>query len=138
MPGLQGFRIYPTLWKEVQRPTTRPSKGFWIAVILSKPSSGFIGKKHPMSSVTLLILRDIKPGTLTFITYSSKTIEDECSSRNLQHYRIIGELVESLAGKPLVLDREFSYEKLFENMVREGLSFVIRLNMGNRATITDE
>ncbi|MCL0049024.1 hypothetical protein M1N13_01845 [Dehalococcoidia bacterium] len=42
----------------------------------------------------------------TFITYSSKTIEDECSSRNLQHYRIIGELVESLAGKPLVLDRE--------------------------------
>ncbi|MCL0070211.1 transposase [Dehalococcoidia bacterium] len=74
----------------------------------------------------------------TFITYSSKTIEDECSSRNLQHYRIIAELVESLAGKPLVLDREFSYEKLFENMVREGLSFVIRLNMGNRATITDE
>ncbi|MCL0097614.1 transposase [Dehalococcoidia bacterium] len=74
----------------------------------------------------------------TFITYSSKTIEDECSSRNLQHYRIIGELVESLAGKPLVLDREFSYEKLFENMVQEGLSFVIRLNTGNRPTITDE
>ncbi len=72
----------------------------------------------------------------TFITYSSKTIEDEYSSRNLQHYRIISELVESLAGKPLVMDREFSYEKLFENMVQEGLSFVIRLNTGNRPTIT--
>ncbi len=47
----------------------------------------------------------------SFITYSSETIEDECSSRNLQHYRIISELVESLAGKPLVLDRELELKR---------------------------
>lgn len=74
----------------------------------------------------------------SFITYSSKTSEDECSSRNLEHYRIIRELRDFLCGKPLVLDREFSYQRLFENMAEEALSFVIRLNTGNRPTITDE
>jgi hypothetical protein len=72
-----------------------------------------------------------------FITYSSRTIDDEARSRNLEHYRVIGELKELLQGKPLVLDREFSYEGLFKDMVRERLSFVIRLNTGDRPTIMD-
>jgi hypothetical protein len=72
-----------------------------------------------------------------FITYSSKTIADECRSRNMEHYRVIRELKELLDGKPLVLDREFSYEKLFADMATEGLNFVIRLNTGDRPTILD-
>ncbi len=73
-----------------------------------------------------------------FITYSSKTIADECRSRNMEHYRVIGELKDLLEGRPLVLDREFSYERLFEDMARERLRFVIRLNTGDRPTIVDE
>lgn len=72
-----------------------------------------------------------------FITYSSRTIADEGRSRNMEHYRIIGELKELLGEKPLVLDREFSYEGLFADMDREGLKFVIRLNTGNRPVIVD-
>jgi hypothetical protein len=55
----------------------------------------------------------------------------------MEYYRVIGELKELLEGKPLVLDREFSYERLFEDIVREKLSFVIRLNTGDRPTILD-
>jgi len=73
-----------------------------------------------------------------FITYSSKTIAEEGRSRNMEHYRVIGELKELLGEKPLVLDREFSYEGLFEDMAQEGLRFVIRLNTGDRPTILDE
>ena len=34
-----------------------------------------------------------------------------------------------LGEKPLVLDREFSYEDLLESLVSEGLKFVIRLKL---------
>ena len=36
-----------------------------------------------------------------------------------------------LGEKPLVLDREFSYEDMLESLVSEGLKFVIRLNLGS-------
>jgi len=74
----------------------------------------------------------------TFITYSSKTINDEVTSRNLQHHRVIRELKELLGDKPLVLDREFSYEWILEEMVTANINFVIRLNVGNKPTILDE
>jgi hypothetical protein len=73
-----------------------------------------------------------------FITYSSKTINDELSSRNLEHIKVIAELKELLGDKVLVLDREFSYEWFFENMNIEGIMFVIRLNIGNNPTILNE
>jgi hypothetical protein len=73
-----------------------------------------------------------------FITDSSKTINDELSSRNLEHIKAISELKELLGDKVLILDREFSYELLFENMLIEGIKFVIRLNVGNNPTITNE
>ena len=47
----------------------------------------------------------------SFITYSSKTIGSEMSSRNMEHSKAIGELKEILGDKILVLDREFSYEE---------------------------
>lgn len=73
-----------------------------------------------------------------FITYSSRTIGKEASSRNLEHKRALREIKELLGEKPVVMDREFSYESLFLDFMEEGLNYVIRLNTGNRATITDE
>lgn len=73
-----------------------------------------------------------------FITYSSKTIGDSSTSRNLEHYRAIGKLKELLGDKPLVMDREFSYEELFQAFVVEELKFAIRLNTGSGVTFADE
>ncbi len=73
-----------------------------------------------------------------FITYSSKTIGSEMSSRNKEHGRAIGELKELLGDKILVLDREFSYEWFFEELVEAGIQFVIRLKTGNKPTILNE
>ena len=70
-----------------------------------------------------------------FITYSSKTIENESASGNLENSRLIREMKDIPGRKPLVPDREFSYEGLFEDFVEEGMKFVSRLNSGNKATI---
>jgi hypothetical protein len=48
----------------------------------------------------------------SFITYSSRTIGAQLSSRNMKHIKSIAELKELLGNKILVLDREFSYELL--------------------------
>jgi hypothetical protein len=37
-----------------------------------------------------------------------------------------------LGDRPLVLDREFSYEELMEILYLEHIQFVIRLNLGNQ------
>jgi hypothetical protein len=73
-----------------------------------------------------------------FITYSSATIGQEATSRNLEHKRSLREIKELLGERSVVMDREFSYEELFSDFMEEGLNYVIRLNTGNRATITDE
>jgi hypothetical protein len=73
-----------------------------------------------------------------FITYSSATIGCEATSRNLEHRRALRHIKGVIGEKPVVMDREFSYQSLFEDFLEEGLNYVIRLNTGNRATITDE
>lgn len=73
-----------------------------------------------------------------FITYSSKTIEEECSSRNLEHRRALRDTKELIGDIPVVLDREFSYQGLMEDFVEEGMEFVIRLNTSKKPTITNE
>ena len=73
-----------------------------------------------------------------FITYSSKTIGYESTSRNLEHYRAINILKELLGDKPIVMDREFSYEEFFQALFAEGLKFVIRLNTGSGVRFVDE
>ena len=65
-----------------------------------------------------------------FLTYSSRTIEDEPSSRNLEHFKAIQEIQQLIGTRPIVFDREFSYRELMNNLVDEGVNFVIRLNMG--------
>lgn len=73
-----------------------------------------------------------------FITYSSRTIADEGSSRNLEHRRALAEVKGLIEEKPVVLDREFSYEKLFADFEEEGIGFVCRLNTGNHPSFYDK
>jgi len=74
----------------------------------------------------------------SFVTYSSKTIGSELSSRNMEHSKAIREIKELLGDKILILDREFSYEWFFAELAESGIQFVIRLNDGNKPTILNE
>jgi len=63
------------------------------------------------------------------VTYSSKTIAQGLDSRNLNHFRAFDGLKDMLGGRPLVLDREFSYLELMLNLFEEQINWVIRLNL---------
>lgn len=67
-----------------------------------------------------------------FITYSSRTLAQEKTSRNLEHRRAFAGLKALLGEKPLVLDREFSYLELLRDLVAERVHFVIRLQVGSQ------
>jgi hypothetical protein len=85
------------------------TKGFWLLTL----ATPFRGRALPFH----------------FVTYSSKTIGDEESSRNLKHLRALAAVKDLLGEKPLVFDREFSYLELLENLHAERVHFVIRLNL---------
>ena len=74
----------------------------------------------------------------SFITYSSKTIGAQLSSRNMEHIKSIADLVELLGDKILVLDREFSYEGMFSEIAETDMRYAIRLKTGNNPTIVNE
>lgn len=86
--------------------------GYWLMVL----STPFRGRSLPFS----------------FIVYSSRTIGSECTSRNQEHFRCFEEVKALLGGRPLVLDREFSYKELMEILYIEQIQFVIRLNQGDQ------
>lgn len=86
--------------------------GYWLFVL----STPFRGRAIPFH----------------FITYSSKTIGAQATSRNQEHFRAFAEIKALLGDKPLVLDREFSYLELLERLVIEKLQFVIRLKLGDK------
>jgi hypothetical protein len=88
------------------------TKGFWL-LMLATP---FRGRALPCS----------------FVTYSSRSIADQATSRNFEHDRAFREVKELLGDRPLVLDREFSYLGLLEKLSYEQVNFVIRLNMGRQ------
>jgi hypothetical protein len=69
-----------------------------------------------------------------FVDYSSKTINVEATSRNRHHFEAFAEIKDLLGEKPLVLDREFSYLELMQNLVLEKINFVIRLKEGAKFT----
>jgi hypothetical protein len=52
--------------------------------------------------------------------------------RNQEHYRCFETVKQLLGDRPLVLDREFSYEQLMELLYIEKIQFVIRLNLGDQ------
>ena len=68
-----------------------------------------------------------------FVTYSSATIGQEVSSRNLEHQRAIEGIAKLVGTRPLVFDREFSYLWLLENFQAENLAYVIRLKQGAKS-----
>jgi hypothetical protein len=91
------------------------TKGFWL-LTLATPLRGRAIPFH-------------------FLTYSSRTIEDQPSSRNLEHFKAIQEIQQLIGTRPIVFDREFSYRELLDSLVDEGVHFVIRLNMGANAPL---
>lgn len=86
--------------------------GYWMLVL----STPFRGRSLPFS----------------FVIYSSRTIAEQSTSRNQEHYRCFNEIKELLGDRPLVLDREFCYEELMEILSVEGIQFVIRLKLGDQ------
>jgi len=66
-----------------------------------------------------------------FLTYSSRTFEDQISSRNLEHFKAIQEIKTLIGRRPIVFDREFSYLMLLKSLVASDVQFVIRLNTGS-------
>jgi len=92
--------------------------GYWL-LLLSMP---FRGRAIPFS----------------FVVYSSRTIGEQITSRNQEHYRCFEEVKRLLGDRPLVLDREFSYYDLMEILTLERINFVIRLNVGKGVRIIDE
>jgi len=90
--------------------TDGETKGFWM-LTLATPLRGRAIPFH-------------------FLTYSSRTIEDQPSSRNLEHFKAIQEIRQLIGTRPIVFDREFSYRELLSSLVDEDVHFVIRLNMG--------
>jgi hypothetical protein len=101
----------PHAWKTDYVGTLKDgkTKGFWV-LILATPYRG----------------RAIPCG---MVTYSSKTIAQQLGSRNQEHFRAFESLKDLLGGRPLVLDREFSYLELMLNLFEEQLNWVIRLNL---------
>jgi hypothetical protein len=101
----------PHAWKTeyVGKLKDGKTRGFW-ALILGTPYRG----------------RAIPCG---MVTYSSKTIAQGLDSRNLNHFRAFESLKDMLGGRPLVLDREFSYLDLMLNLFEEQINWVIRLNL---------
>jgi Transposase DDE domain len=87
------------------------TKGFWLLTL----ATPFRGRALPFH----------------FVTYSSKTIADEESSRNLKHLKALATVKDLIGEKPLVFDREFSYLELLEKLVAERVHFVIRLKLGS-------
>ncbi len=83
------------------------TNGYWL-LLLATP---FHGRAIPCS----------------FVSYSSRTINQDATSRNQHHFEAVRQIKELLGSRPLVLDREFSYLELLENLALEGVNFVIRL-----------
>ena len=67
-----------------------------------------------------------------FVTYSSATINDEATSRNLEHQRAVQGIKALIGERAMVFDREFSYLGFLLKMDVEQIKYVIRLNQGSK------
>ena len=92
--------------------------GYWLLVL----STPYRGRSIPF----------------TFVVFSSRTIGEQITSRNQEHFRCFEEVKGLLGDRPLVLDREFSYQELLEILTLEHIQFVIRLNVGKGIRIIDD
>jgi hypothetical protein len=83
--------------------------GYW-AIVLATP---FRGRAIPFR----------------MLTYSSRTLQTQDRSRNLEHRRTVRTVKALIGDKPLVMDREFSYLDWIQVLELEQVPFVIRLNL---------
>lgn len=67
-----------------------------------------------------------------FVTYSSATINNEATSRNLEHQRAIQGIKALIGERTLIFDREFSYLGFLLKIDAEQIKYVIRLNQGSK------
>jgi len=106
---------------EIERPHAKQTE--YVGTLMDGETKGF----WMLTLATPLRGRAIP---FHFLTYSSRTIEDQPSSRNLEHFKAIQEIRQLIGPRPIVFDREFSYQELLNSLVDEDVHFVIRLNMG--------
>lgn len=113
---MERFRAPKTSY--VGRLSDGTTAGYWL-LMLSMP---YRGRAIPFS----------------FVVFSSRTIGEQVTSRNQEHFRCFDEVKWLLGDRPLVLDREFSYPELMEILTLEHIQFVIRLNVGKGIRIIDD
>lgn len=106
---------------EIERPHARRTP--YVGTLKDGQTSGF----WMLTLATPLRGRAIP---FHFLTYSSRTIEDQPSSRNLEHFKAIQSIQQLIGTRPIVFDREFSYRELLHSLVKTDVRFVIRLNLG--------
>jgi hypothetical protein len=94
------------------------TRGFWLLVL----ACPYKGRAIPFH----------------FISYSSRTLGQESTSRNLEHKRALRGVKGLIGDRPVVLDREFSYESFLEACREEGVEVIIRLNTSSRVSIRDK
>ena len=89
------------------------------------------GKTRGFDVLALCTPKQGRALPFAFVTYSSATLGQECTSRNQEHHRAGEELKELLGEKPLLLDREFCYAEWLASLREMGVRFVVRLKGGN-------
>jgi hypothetical protein len=110
-------------------PTEMPRPNAW--------QTGYVGRlqEHVPGFWLLLLATPFRGRAIPFhfLTYSSRTLATTASSRNQQHLQAFCDVKALLGERPLVLDREFSYEWLLTALMHERIHFVIRLKLGSQA-----
>jgi hypothetical protein len=107
---------------EIERPNARRTK--YVGTLKDGKTRGF----WMMTFATALRGRAIP---FHFLTYSSRTFEDQVSSRNLEHHKAIQEILHLIGDRPVIFDREFSYLEFLKSLLESNVKFVIRLKMGS-------
>lgn len=101
--------------------------------------TAYVGKlKDKTRGVWLLLLATPFRGRAIpfhFVVYSSRTLAEHAESRNQNHQRAFADVKALLGERPLVLDREFSYEWLLADLVAARVHFVIRLNLRSQPPV---
>jgi hypothetical protein len=101
----------PNAWKTEYVGTLKDgkTKGFWMLTF----ATAIRGRAIPFH----------------FLTYSSRTFDEQVSSRNLEHHKAIQEIMQLIGDRPVIFDREFSYLELLNSLLEADMRFIIRLDL---------
>lgn len=99
---------------EIERPHAYKTE--YVGTLMDGETKGF-------SMLTLATPLRGRAIPFHFVTYSSRTFEDQPRSRNPEHFKAIQEIQQLIGTRPIVFDREFSYRELLNSLVEEGVYF---------------